>query len=285
MSNCGFLLNQVKMAKNIKKSLEKLKDEILSSEYSGKLDYHARIIDKNHIDRYFVESIYRFIDIIQLCLLLLPSKGKILDIGIAHGFYSIVLKKQYGFEVYGTELEENIPVYCDFPISQGVDIIPYNILEQRLPFDSGTFDIIILSEVVEHLRFSPLIAFKEARRVLKKGGFLIVTTPHFARLANILKLLVGINITEKFPNNLSTNVSMDTRAHVREYTVRELKELFSQADLAVHKIKMSRCLDRYNRELIRGKSLLHHCFYIARSIITRIFPFYRGDIIICARKN
>ena len=47
----------------------------------------------------------------------------------------------------------------------------------RLPFSSNSIDIIILSEVVEHLH-DPLPAIREIARVLKPGGYAMVTTPN-----------------------------------------------------------------------------------------------------------
>ncbi len=49
-------------------------------------------------------------------------------------------------------------------------------LEQKLPIDRETFDFVVMSEVIEHLT-EPKKQIREAYRVLKKGGFLIVTVP------------------------------------------------------------------------------------------------------------
>jgi 2-polyprenyl-3-methyl-5-hydroxy-6-metoxy-1,4-benzoquinol methylase len=45
-----------------------------------------------------------------------------------------------------------------------------------LPFVSDTFDVVLASEIVEHL-WDPNSFFDEAFRVLKKGGKLIISTP------------------------------------------------------------------------------------------------------------
>ena len=46
-----------------------------------------------------------------------------------------------------------------------------------LPFNNAEFDLAICMEVLEHL-FDPLLAVKEAKRVLKPGGVLVVTVPN-----------------------------------------------------------------------------------------------------------
>ena len=50
-------------------------------------------------------------------------------------------------------------------------------VEDLSRFKDETFDVVICSEVLEHL-YDPMIAIKEAYRVLKKGGKYIVTVPH-----------------------------------------------------------------------------------------------------------
>ncbi len=47
----------------------------------------------------------------------------------------------------------------------------------QMPFPDNTFDIIISSEVIEHVP-SPFEGVKEMYRVLKPGGILILTTPN-----------------------------------------------------------------------------------------------------------
>jgi SAM-dependent methyltransferase len=61
------------------------------------------------------------------------------------------------------------------PIDSGVD------LHAPLPYPDAAYDVVILSEVVEHL-FSFIPVVREAGRVLKPGGFLILSTPNLARL-------------------------------------------------------------------------------------------------------
>jgi 2-polyprenyl-3-methyl-5-hydroxy-6-metoxy-1,4-benzoquinol methylase len=61
-----------------------------------------------------------------------------------------------------------------------------------LPFDDSSFDVVLSTEVIEHLA-RPVDGVRELVRVLRPGGRLVVTTPNRAwhpaiRLANALKL-------------------------------------------------------------------------------------------------
>lgn len=54
--------------------------------------------------------------------------------------------------------------------------IDYNCDITSIPVDDSSIDVIILTEVLEHLP-EPLLALQELNRILKKGGYLYITVP------------------------------------------------------------------------------------------------------------
>jgi SAM-dependent methyltransferase len=52
---------------------------------------------------------------------------------------------------------------------------------ERLPYDDGAFDVVLLTEVIEHLP-SHYRLVEEIGRILKPGGFLVLSTPNIQRL-------------------------------------------------------------------------------------------------------
>lgn len=58
----------------------------------------------------------------------------------------------------------------------------------RLPFADGSFGAAVCTEVLEHVD-EPSQVFAEVARVLRLGGLLYVTTPNYANLAGLHKLL------------------------------------------------------------------------------------------------
>lgn len=66
--------------------------------------------------------------------------------------------------------------YVGMDIGGDTDADVVTDLEQRWPLDDASFDVVIMSEVMEHLG-SPEHALAEAARVLRPGGMLFATTP------------------------------------------------------------------------------------------------------------
>jgi SAM-dependent methyltransferase len=73
--------------------------------------------------------------------------------------------------------------------SKGIKVVKHDLAEP-LPFDDGSFDVVVFGEVIEHL-FDPDSALDEIHRVLKPGGRLIVTTPNLACWLNRILVPAG----------------------------------------------------------------------------------------------
>jgi SAM-dependent methyltransferase len=71
----------------------------------------------------------------------------------------------------------------------GIDTI-WADLDQALPLEDASFDVVVLGEVLEHLRH-PERTFAEARRVLAPGGTLVGSVPNSHRLKARLRVLIG----------------------------------------------------------------------------------------------
>ncbi|MCL6500638.1 MAG: class I SAM-dependent methyltransferase [Candidatus Pacearchaeota archaeon] len=100
------------------------------------------------------------------------KKGKLLDVGCAYGFFLQEAKKN--FVCYGFDTSE-------YAIKKARKITKANLsvasAERRWPYTNNFFDIITMWGVLEHLK-NPKKGIKEARRCIKKGGYLFVQTPN-----------------------------------------------------------------------------------------------------------
>jgi ubiquinone/menaquinone biosynthesis C-methylase UbiE len=92
---------------------------------------------------------------------------------------------------------------------------------ESLPFESESFDIVVFSEVMEHLRF-PQKALSEITRVLRPKGRLVGSVPNSFRLRNRLKFMVGKPF-EVDPSHL--------RSYSHNLLRKELTDAFSSVEI------------------------------------------------------
>jgi len=73
--------------------------------------------------------------------------------------------------------------------AKGISVLKGD-LNEKLPFEDNKFDVITASHVIEHLNDTDGFV-KEMFRVLKKSGYVVVTTPNLASVPGIICLLAG----------------------------------------------------------------------------------------------
>ncbi|HBM45762.1 MAG: Methionine biosynthesis protein MetW [Parcubacteria group bacterium GW2011_GWF2_38_76] len=121
-------------------------------------------------------------------------KGKkVLDVGCAGGHLGTEIKK-LGNEVTGIDISDVLIKEAEKVLDKAIVV---DVQEENIPFNEGYFDIVILSEVIEHL-FFPEITLEKIKNVLKKDGRLIITTPNLLVFSNRVRIFFGnFEYTEK----------------------------------------------------------------------------------------
>jgi SAM-dependent methyltransferase len=106
--------------------------------------------------------------------------------------------------------------------SLGVKTIVAN-LEDPLPLDSAQFDWVLCLDVLEHL-VAPDRALREAHRLLKPGGKLLINVPNHFTLTGRIRLLLGqgIHWNRFFPESNDWN-----NPHIRFFTHHSIGKLLS----------------------------------------------------------
>lgn len=230
-------------------------------------DYRGRPVDAESVLAYLKSEKERFAEIASLLPPAPRARARLLDVGIAYGFLPALLKG-HGWDCEGLELAENIPVYCALAQELQIKVHPGKLGLAPLPFEDGSFDLLLFSEVLEHLRLSPSLVFAELKRILAPGGMLLVTTPNFARITNVVKLFLGKNPLEAFPSDVRSENITECLTHIREYTMGELCELVGSAGLKMSMKRFSSCMERHR----------------AHSRIGGLVPPWRGDLMVLATK-
>ena len=98
-----------------------------------------------------------------------------LDVGCFNGNLLLTAQTE-GWKPFGTEI--SAPA-VEFARSQGIDVFEGSLLEANFP--DNWFDVVTLSDVIEHLDI-PKDYLCEIQRILRPGGLLYMDTPNFNSL-------------------------------------------------------------------------------------------------------
>ena len=167
------------------------------------------------------------------------ANGRLLDIGCLDGSKTVLIKDAVGCdEAYGIDF---LPKSLAEAEKRGVHTTCVD-LNRDLPlaFPDHHFDVIFCGEVIEHV-FSPDDLMDEIARLLKPGGYAVVTTPNLASWKNRMVLLLG---WQPFYSEVSTRGRYGNplapaglpSGHIRMFTSRALGELAEACGLRVESV-------------------------------------------------
>lgn len=108
----------------------------------------------------------------RLDIIPFSGEGKILDIGCGNGRYLLTLKKQ-GWQTYGIEQSPKSSKYARDVLH--LEVNTGDLLDSK--YQAEFFDVITMWHSLEHL-YEPILTLKEAKRILKDDGLLIIAVPN-----------------------------------------------------------------------------------------------------------
>ncbi len=136
------------------------------------------------------------------------SPKRILDIGCGTGETIAFLQREYSkAKVFGVDSSDKAVRYSRSRKLRNISKADAN----KLPFKNNYFDVVLFLDVLEHIK-DDLKAVREAKRVLKNNGIIIVTSPALSF------------IWSKHDVN---------QGHFRRYSKETICELASDADLKI----------------------------------------------------
>jgi SAM-dependent methyltransferase len=219
-------------------------------------------------DLYVETHARRFCETLRL-LPQLPPGSRVLDVGAVPYYLTILLKKFAGFDVdplsffefetaaqtiHQVENAENHERY-EF------DYKAINVERDVFPFADQTYDLVLCCELLEHLLINPSHMLFEIHRVLKPGGYLLLTTPNILRWGNVVSLVRGQNINDVYHGNGVYG------RHNREYSMAEVGQLLQANGFAIEHIGTRTV---YGAELLNKLPLMgnrrDNIFALARSV-------------------
>jgi len=204
--------------KNIEKALQQVYEVVLESNVKQDIEYF-----NFHKKRYLrmAESLGE-----------IDGTGKVvLDIG-SHYLHSSLLLQFLGYEVYSMDVAEFWDL--DFIKERKTKFNLRSITENNLEsFEShanidNKYDIILFTEILEHITFNPIHFWKRMHTIVKPNGLIYISTPNSLNLFGVLRTIgriftfrgIGIPIDAIF-----TNVTYGH--HWKEYSAKEAIKYFS----------------------------------------------------------
>lgn len=125
---------------------------------------------------------------------------KILDFGCWKGTQTYSIGQLGCDEVIGVDIRQSdIDIANDFFKLQNITYEVRDIFKNK--FSSNYFDCIVFTEVIEHVE-NPIDYLREFWRILKPGGFLILSTPNATSLKNIF---YAVSYKKKSKRNMILN--------------------------------------------------------------------------------
>lgn len=208
---------------------------------------------------------------------------KALDIGCGGGLFLSKLKAE-GADVTGVELSDTRAYYAK--TKYGFEVIKHTIEDDYWKTYYGSFDIVTLWDVIEHVNY-PLATLQAAARLLRPGGILLIDTPcrdaFYHRFGEFTYNISG----GKFPTFLNTMYSAKPFGHKQILSLAEMRGLYEAAGLEVVELKrfheLSFPYSFYLKKLVRSdlivKILLPFVY-----IFFVIFPI-RNKMLAIGRKS
>lgn len=165
-------------------------------------------------------------------------RARLLDIGCGPMDQTAAFAK-LGYECYAVDdladpwhrRDGNLERILRFAQEMGISFHHQAEGDYSIPFDTGSFDVVLVSAVIEHLHESPRQLLNAAGEFLKEGGLLCVTMPNSVNLRKRLSVLFGRSNYP--PIDQFYACCGKWRGHVREYTLAETSYICRKAGFDV----------------------------------------------------
>jgi len=196
---------------------------------------------------YLRDHAYRFLSTKELISSRLKNSDEIrlLDIP-SHWLHNALLYAIDGYKVTACDLaggEISNPSVIKCAYDHNIELIELNTLQNPIELDKlpdNIFDIVMFTEVIEHITFNPIKMWTLIYRKMKEGGKIVITTPnyHYVRGAmfnDIRRILSGCSTGITVSDILEIQ---DYAPHWKEYTKRDILIYFSKLspDFLISKI-------------------------------------------------
>jgi ubiquinone biosynthesis O-methyltransferase len=166
-----------------------------------------------------------------------PDSLRVLDVGCGNGSELALPLARLGFQVTGIDIHAPS---IEHARQLGVDVSNLNYVCGRVEeLKSPHYDMVILSEVLEHLT-EPRFLLLAAIEHLNKNGIIIVTVPNGygefeidSWLFRVFRLQRIVDVVARNSKQVIAATDNHESGHVQFFTRRQLRRLFAECSLSV----------------------------------------------------
>ena len=157
------------------------------------------------------------------------SLGRVVDIGSVPGHVTAILKYR-GVHVEAVDIKpgraQGLFEALDIPFHE-VDVE-----NETLPFAGESVDLVIFSEILEHLRTNPFQPVREAYRVLRRGGSMLLSTPRITPLMR-WRFLWGHDYNDDLIDQFAKLETLGHMGHFRLYSENEVRRILDHTGFEI----------------------------------------------------
>jgi len=243
-------------------------------EVASAIEALGRLVDVQHggDETYFRNQLPRYSRTLRRIRELRPMPGRVLDIG-SHYLHQSVLLSKLGYEVFGIDVElfTGAAFVKERASAFGIQNATVNVLEAGdfLKGREGKFDLVVFTEILEHITFNPIRFWARVYELLSPTGMVYLSTPNAMRPAAWVRQLLNLFAFRGIGLSLDEIMGNVTYGHHwKEYSAFEIRKYFAMlsADFAV-------TTSWYSSDLSQD-----HGFKTQLKRLLAVVPCFRSDI-------
>lgn len=170
------------------------------------------------------------------------SPGVVLDIG-AHWLHQAMLWTLNGWRVVAIDLPTTFDLsrVSTLAARYAIRLLPESNLERPDAFEAiadDSIDVVLFTEIIEHITFNPVALWRAVHRVLRPGGTVVVTTPNYYALRG--RAWAPMRFVSGHGGGLAIASLIGTPTlghHWKEYSRKELEEYFTRLSVDFRIVK------------------------------------------------